>query len=75
MDRDAECAWRRFMVRPLQGRIPFNTSFRGLAPTAIHVHPLRGWECFGTSPPAAQNFRVDSRFKGRNLDADGGTVA
>jgi len=33
----------RLMVRPLQGRIYFATVFRGLAPTAIHVHPLRGW--------------------------------
>ena len=32
----------RSVVRPLQGRAGFGTLFRGLAPTAIHVHPLRG---------------------------------
>jgi hypothetical protein len=29
-------------VRPGQGRIGFFAAFRGLAPTAIHVLPLRG---------------------------------
>jgi hypothetical protein len=43
MHRDAACAVGHFMVRPLQGRIRFVTLFRGLAPTAIRVHPLRGW--------------------------------
>jgi hypothetical protein len=37
----------RFMVWPLQGRIGSVTLFRGLAPTAIHVHPLRGWGMAG----------------------------
>ena len=40
---DAERAVGRLMVRPLQGRICFAMVFRGLTPTAIHVHPLRGW--------------------------------
>jgi len=32
----------RFVIRPFQGRICFWTLFRGLTPTAIRVHPLRG---------------------------------
>jgi len=40
---DAERVFGRWMVRPLQGRILYLTVYRGLAPTAIHVHPLRGW--------------------------------
>jgi len=40
---DAESAIGWLNVRPLQGRVFFLMAFRGLAPTAIHVHPLRGW--------------------------------
>ena len=31
-------------VRPLQGRDPLPGPIRGLSPTAIHIHPRRGWE-------------------------------
>ena len=31
-------------VRPLQGRDPLSVPIRGLSPTAIHIHPRRGWE-------------------------------
>ena len=43
MMRRAKWMRGRFVVRPLQGRVCFAMAFRGLAPTAIHVHPLRGW--------------------------------
>ena len=62
VDRGWETAAGQCVVRPFQGRTSFWTLFRGLAPTAIHVLPLRG--CRNARTPLREQLELLSILTG-----------